>query len=416
MDGVANNRYAVLTHVLKNDGTKTDEFLEWRCKLCVSLSIYNEAIYILQEQERPWETDDDHGTARGSWDAAKLDLFSVLSFSTGGSAFFIARRFEDTTPEDEARYGPLAWATLRETFKGISHEAVRAEHAKINNTRICSGQEPDEYRSIMGSCRDRLNAFDPPQGPTHRQYEDIIFSDLPPEYKVLRQAHLERSNSSLADIPNIMTVIYADNLARSHSDSVRGISGRGAAIQAMVSDRSDIKCHICDCNCVRQFKSNCPLRFKHQQQNDGQHPQQREDHQNNPRKQHQRNGEDDEVPPWCSYRITTTHSVDDCCALKRKRADGNVHVAAAGPSRVTRIWSAHDFPEVEDQPERPYIYFTATMVHPAAAALAEQCHKAATWPFGSLPVSRSWQFEECVKLAISLRGQENRTSPICVGE
>ena len=138
MDGVANNRYAVLTHVLKNDGTKTDEFLEWRCKLCVSLSIYNEAIYILQEQERPWETDDDHGTARGSWDAAKLDLFSVLSFSTGGSAFFIARRFEDTTPEDEARYGPLAWATLRETFKGISHEAVRAEHAKINNTRICS--------------------------------------------------------------------------------------------------------------------------------------------------------------------------------------------------------------------------------------------------------------------------------------
>ena len=41
-----------------------------------------------------------------------------------------------------------------------------------------------------------------------------------------------------------MAVIYKDNLARSRSDSFRGIAGRGAAMQALVRDRNDIKCHI----------------------------------------------------------------------------------------------------------------------------------------------------------------------------
>ena len=42
----------------------------------------------------------------------------------------------------------------------------------MNNTRMRSEQDPDEYLYIMDSCRDRLNACDPPEGPTHRQYED----------------------------------------------------------------------------------------------------------------------------------------------------------------------------------------------------------------------------------------------------
>ena len=36
----------------------------------------------------------------------------------------------------------------------------------MNNTRMRSDQDPDEYRYIMDSCRDRLNACDPPEGPT----------------------------------------------------------------------------------------------------------------------------------------------------------------------------------------------------------------------------------------------------------
>ena len=107
-----------------------------------------------------------------------------------------------------------------------------------------SEQDPDEYLYIMDTCRDRLNACDPPEGPTDRQYEDILLQALPPEYKAIRQVHLERGDFGLADIRRMMAAIYADNPARSCSDSFRGIAGHGAAIQAMTRDRN-ITCHFC---------------------------------------------------------------------------------------------------------------------------------------------------------------------------
>ena len=87
---------------------------------------------------------------------------------------------------------------------------------------------------------------------------------------------------------------------------------------------------------------------------------------------------------WCSYHKTTTRSDADCLARRRKRADGNAHIAATGPSRVQGICSAYDLPEEDDQPERSYVSFTATEVHPTAAVAAEQSHKSETRPFGSL--------------------------------
>ena len=118
----------------------------------VSLSIYNRAIFnILQGQERPWETDDSQTTARAAWDAANQDLFSILLFSTGGPAFFVIWRFEGTTLEDGAGHGQQAWAALREKFRGSSRDAIRAEHAQMNNTPTRSGLDPDEYLYIMDS-------------------------------------------------------------------------------------------------------------------------------------------------------------------------------------------------------------------------------------------------------------------------
>ena len=87
---------------------------------------------------------------------------------------------------------------------------------------------------------------------------------------------------------------------------------------------------------------------------------------------------------WCSYHKTTTHSDADCGAGRRKRGDGNAHIAATGPSRVKGICSTYDLPEEDDQPERSYVSFTATEVHPTAAVAAEQSHKSETRPFGSL--------------------------------
>ena len=56
---------------------------------------------------------------------------------------------------------------------------------------------------------------------------------------------LEREDCNLEDIRRMMSKIYADNLARSHSDSSRGIAGPGVAMQATGRDLSKINCHNC---------------------------------------------------------------------------------------------------------------------------------------------------------------------------
>ena len=47
-------------------------------------------------------------------------------------------------------------------------EALRAEHHKINHTKMTPDQDPDEFLYIMNSCRDRLNMSTPPEGPINR--------------------------------------------------------------------------------------------------------------------------------------------------------------------------------------------------------------------------------------------------------
>ena len=347
MDGTANHLHVVLKQISKFDGRKGGDFLEWSSKLRASLSIYNRTIFnIMQGQECASVTDHSQATTHAAWDATNQDLFSILFFSTGGSAFFVVRRFGSTTLEDEAGHGQQAWAALREKFRGSSRKAIRAEHVKMNNTLMRSGQDPDEYLYIMDSCRDRLTRCDPPEGTTYRQFEDIILQALPPEYMAIRQAHLERGDFGVANIRRMMVAIYADNQAHSRSDLFRGFAERSAAMQVMTRDRNDIKCHIC--GRVGHFKTKCPLRFKHQQQNDGQQPQQREEHQHNPRRQHRRKSGGGRGPVWCSYPETTTHRDADCRARKRARADGNAHIAATGPSRVKGICSAYDLQEEDD--------------------------------------------------------------------
>ena len=274
-----------------------------------------------------------------------------------------------TTLENGAGHGQQAWAALRENFKGSSREVICAEHAKINNTPMRLGQDLDEYFYTMDSCRDHLNACDPPEGPTDRQNKDIILQALPPEYTVIRQAHLERGDFELADIRRMMAAIYADIPARSRFDSVRGIAGSGATMQAMTRDRKDIKCHVC--GRVGYFKRKCPLRLKHQQHDDGQQPRQSEERRNKPRRHHQRNSGGERGPVWCSYHSTTNHSDADCRARRRKQAEGNAHIAATGPSRVNGICCTYDLPEDYDQPERPYISLAAPEVHPTAAIAEE---------------------------------------------
>ena len=104
-----------------------------------------------------------------------------------------------------------------------------------------SDEDPDTFLYKKNRCRDCLISVTPKESPSDRRYEDIILQRLPPEYGRIHQTHFERENCSLADIRRIISKIYADNLARSHSDSPRGIAGSGVAMQAIGRDHSKIK-------------------------------------------------------------------------------------------------------------------------------------------------------------------------------
>ena len=178
--------------------------------------------------------------------------------------------------------------------------------------RMRPSQDLDDYLYHIHSCRDRLNACNPPEGPTDRQYEEIIFQALPSEYNHIRQTHLERRDFGLADIRRMMVAIYAGNLSR--SESSEGIIGRGAAMQAVYRDSTSVVYHYC--NQFGHLKRKCQLRIKHQQQQRQQpvrHHQQQQHglHQQKPRGRRQNNGGGVGGRLWCSYHKTTCHNDAD---------------------------------------------------------------------------------------------------------
>ena len=75
-------------------------------------------------------------TAREGWDNANHNLFSILYFMTSGPAFSVVRRFEEKTRANGIWRGQDAWAALRETFDGCSHEALRAAHRENGENMV----------------------------------------------------------------------------------------------------------------------------------------------------------------------------------------------------------------------------------------------------------------------------------------
>ena len=255
----------MVKQVSKFDGKNAVDFLEWSSKLRVSLSLYNKPIFeIVQGSQRPSGLDNDQVTAREGWDDAHHNLFSILYFTTSGPAFSVVRRFEGKRREDRVGHGQDAWTALREKFDGCSREALRAAHWELKTVKMRSDEDPDDFLYKKDRCRNRLNSVTPKEGPSDRRYEDTILQCLPPECDRIRQTHFEREDCSLADIRQMMSKIYADNLARSNSDSSRGIAGRGVVIQATGRDLSRINCHYC--NKVGNYKIDCDdFKADHQQ-------------------------------------------------------------------------------------------------------------------------------------------------------
>ena len=170
-----NNVQHVVKQVSKFDGKKAVNFLESSSKLRVSLSLYSKSIFeIVQWSQQPSDLDNDQATTREGWDDANHIFFSILYFTTSGPAFSVVRRFEGKAREDGVGCGQDAWAALRETFDGCSFEALRAAHREIETVKMRSDEDPDDFFYKKDRYRDRLNSVIPNEGPSDRQYKDII--------------------------------------------------------------------------------------------------------------------------------------------------------------------------------------------------------------------------------------------------
>ena len=125
----------------------------------------------------------------------------------------------------------------------------------MKTVNMRSDRDPDYILYNKDWCHKRLNSVTPKEGPLDRQYEDIILQYHPSEYDRIGQTRFEREDCNLTDIRRMILKIYADNFARSNSDSSRGIAGDGVIIQATGRDLSNITCYYC--NKFDPYKSDC---------------------------------------------------------------------------------------------------------------------------------------------------------------
>ena len=298
-------------------------------------------------------------------------------------------------------YGQGAWGALREKFDGCSRKALRAAYREFETVKMRPDDDPDDFLYKKDRCRDRLNSVALNEGPSDRRYEDIILQCLLPEYDRIRQTHVEREDCNIEDILRMMSKIYANNLARSHSDSPRGIAGCGVAMQATGRDLSKINCYHCikfghynnDCT---DFKAahhqNQRRRQRRHKQRGGHQPDQPK-----PGRQQQQKGGGQ---MWCSYPKTTTHNAADCRATPANGFNGKAHFAQVRPSSVPGICSLWDLPVRDDSDEKPCISFLASELQPAAKpAKARVEEEKRAQPFGPVQTAategwrtRPWLF------------------------
>ena len=338
--------------------------------------------------------DNDQATAREGWEDANHNLFSILYFTISGPAFFVVLKFKGKTKEDKVGHGQDAGAALREKSDGCLREALRAAHREMEMVKIWSDEDTYDLLYKKDRCRDRLDSVTPEEGLSNRRYEDITLQCLLSELDRTSQIHFERADCNLADVRRMISKIYTDNLASSHSDSPRGIAGRGVTMQATGWDLSKMSCHYCilfgryknDC---ASFKAahyqNRRRRQRHHKQQGGHRP-----HQPKPGVQQQQRG-GGEI--WCSYHKATTHSDANCRTRPAYRPNGNTHFAQVHPPSVPEICSSWDLPVRDVSDEKACILFLAIEVHPAATpAKAQVEEEKRARPFGAV---RTAAMERC---------------------
>ena len=126
------------------------------------------------------------------------DLWSILLLTTSGSASNNVKKFEGTKPKDGTGDSHAAWQALNEKCNSRTKEARRACHEKLVNTKMESGQDPDDLFFALNGCRDLLEKM--AQTVHYERCKDIILQALPAEYERVRNTSYEKRDLELVDI------------------------------------------------------------------------------------------------------------------------------------------------------------------------------------------------------------------------
>ena len=170
------------------DGKDQTHVLEYKGKRCVSLSFHQQSFAaILQGEPKPTTAQDSPAVA--TWTRANENRFGILFFTTERSAHNVVKKHMGKTRENEVGNGQAAWNALEKKYNSNTKEARRAYHEYLHNTKMKSGDDPDDFLYIMGGYRERLK--DMGQLVPDERHEDIILQALPAEYESVRTARYE---------------------------------------------------------------------------------------------------------------------------------------------------------------------------------------------------------------------------------
>ena len=151
------------------------------------------------------------------------------------------KRFEDKKAEDGTEDGHAARQALNKKYSSQTREAIRACHETLANAKMESGQDPDDFFSVMYGCR---SLHEEMRRTVHdKRQEGIILQAFGVEYEKVRNASYEKWDFGLVDIGHMVHTMFVDSRSRPpHSMS---IADRGIAMQTTGHTSSDVWCKYC---------------------------------------------------------------------------------------------------------------------------------------------------------------------------
>lgn len=266
-------------------------FREWNSNLRQGIILYvPELLPILDGDARP-SGPSSTPAATAAWDKANGRMYSLLFFTTSGSAQLTVRAHEGGGTSRMGD-GAAAWKALNERFDAHNQEARRACHNELFNLRHLAGGDPVDFFTKGYDLKGRLKLLG--EDVSDNVFLDVMLTGLTkaPDFKFIREMHYRDEFTTVDKLQSTATRFYIDQRARNASGPV--VSGRGAAMAASSTDQCN------QCKEYEHFQRDCPKRV--QKRPTG--------------KKHWKKGKKGggggAQQKWCSYHNTTTHADSEC--------------------------------------------------------------------------------------------------------